>query len=168
VDLEGGFNLFYETYRKRALGLAIALSGDSARGEEIVQDAFVSAFSAWGRICKYDRPDAWLMRVVANRSVSARRRARTESRLIARLAALETRPAVGIDSPSSDSMFIANLVRTLPRRQAQCVALRYVDDQSPGDIATSLGISPSTVRVHLHRALRTVEEAMRRRQSAHE
>jgi RNA polymerase sigma factor (sigma-70 family) len=166
--MESGFNLFYETHRKRALRLAIALCGDSGRGEEVVQDAFVSAFSAWGRISEYDRPDAWLMRVVANRSISVRRRAGTESRLIARLVALEARPAGRIEAGSTDAMLIANLVRTLPRRQAQCIAMRYVDEQSPDDIAASLGISVSTVRVHLHRALRTVEAAMRKRQSAHE
>jgi RNA polymerase sigma-70 factor, ECF subfamily len=166
--MESGFNLFYETQRKRALRVAIALCGDSGRAEEIVQDAFVSAFSAWGRISEYERPDAWLMRVVANRSVSVRRRAGTESRLIARLVALQAGAAAENEAASTDAIFITNVVRTLPRRQAQCIALRYVDDQSPGDIAASLGISPSTVRVHLHRALRTVEEAMRRRQIAHE
>ena len=168
MEMECGLNVFYETHRKRALRLAIALCGDSGRGEEIVQDAFVSAFSAWERISEYERPDAWLMRVVANRSVSLRRRVGTETRLIARLVALEARPAGGTETTATDAMFIANLVRTLPRRQAQCIALSYVDDQSPEEIAESLGISVSTVRVHLHRARRTVEAAMRKRQNTHE
>ena len=86
VYMESSFNLFYEANRSRALRLAIALCGDPSKAEEVMQDAFVSAFSAWRRISSYDRPDAWLMRVVANRSISARRKARNESRLIDRLA----------------------------------------------------------------------------------
>jgi RNA polymerase sigma factor (sigma-70 family) len=168
VEVASSFDLFYETHRKRALRLAIALCGDSAKGEEIVQDAFVSAFAAWARVSEYDRPDAWLMRVVVNRSISVRRRVRTESRLVARLAALEAgRPEVP-HGASADAAFVAQLVQILPKRQAQCLALRYVDEQSADEIAASLGISPSTVRVHLHRALQTIEAAMSRRQSAHE
>ncbi|MDQ1458858.1 MAG: polymerase sigma-70 factor, subfamily [Actinomycetota bacterium] len=168
VEVPSSFDVFYETHRKRALRLAIALCGESARGEEIVQDAFVSAFAAWARISDYDRPDAWLMRVVANRSISVRRRVRTESKLVARLAALEPRLPGVPDAASEDAMFIAQLVCILPKRQAQCLALRYVDEQSSDEIAASLGISASTVRVHLHRALQTIETAMSRRQSAHE
>jgi RNA polymerase sigma-70 factor (ECF subfamily) len=168
VEVASSFDLFYETHRKRALRLAIALCGDSAKGEEIVQDAFVSAFAAWARVSEYDRPDAWLTRVVVNRSISVRRRVRTESRLVARLAALEAgRPEVP-HGASGDAAFVAQLVQILPKRQAQCLALRYVDEQSADEIAASLGISPSTVRVHLHRALQTIEAAMSRRQSAHE
>ncbi len=41
-------------------------------------------------------------------------------------------------------------VRDLPKRQAQCVALRYLEDRSIADIATVLGIAETTVRGYLH------------------
>ena len=43
-------------------------------------------------------------------------------------------------------------VRRLPKRQAQCVALHYLEDRSTAEVAAVLGISEATVRVHLHRA----------------
>jgi RNA polymerase sigma factor (sigma-70 family) len=43
-------------------------------------------------------------------------------------------------------------VRQLPRRQRECVTLRYLEDHSVGEIAATLGIAEPTVRVHLHGA----------------
>ena len=51
-------------------------------------------------------------------------------------------------------------VRRLPRRQAQCVALHYLEDRSVADVAAVLDISPDTVKVHLHRGRRALAEAL--------
>ena len=48
------------------------------------------------------------------------------------------------------------LVRTLPAQQARCIALRYVDDLDVAAIAAVLGCAEPTVRVHLHRAHRSL------------
>ena len=168
VDTDRAFTVFHETHRRRALGLAVALSGDASSGEEIVQEAFVSAFLAWDKVSCYERPEAWLMRVVANRSCSARRRKSTEARLINRLKALADRSPTPSVDPSSDADFVSLLVRNLPKRQAQCVALKYVDGQSAEEIAVSLRISVATVRVHLHRARHTMDAAISRRRLSNE
>ena len=43
-------------------------------------------------------------------------------------------------------------MRALPRRQAQVVALFYVDDRSVADIALVLECAEGTVKAHLHKA----------------
>ena len=40
----------------------------------------------------------------------------------------------------------------LPRRQQVAVTLFYLEDRPVDEVADLLGCSPSTVRVHLHRA----------------
>ena len=42
-------------------------------------------------------------------------------------------------------------VRALPARQAQAIALHYLEDRSVADIAEILECSESTVKVHLHK-----------------
>ncbi len=49
-------------------------------------------------------------------------------------------------------------IRELPRRQAQCVALRYLEDRTVAEVASILGITSSTVRVHMHFAWSTLAE----------
>ena len=42
-------------------------------------------------------------------------------------------------------------VRRLPKRQAQAVALHYLEDASVAEIAAIMGCAENTVKVHLHR-----------------
>lgn len=53
--------------------------------------------------------------------------------------------------PDDDVDRFWRAVRALPARQAQCIALRYLDDLGSASIARVLGCAESTVRVHLHR-----------------
>ena len=51
-------------------------------------------------------------------------------------------------------------VRHLPRRQAQCVALRYVEDRPVAEIAAVLDIAEATVRGYLHEARATLAASL--------
>jgi RNA polymerase sigma factor (sigma-70 family) len=44
-------------------------------------------------------------------------------------------------------------LRSLPRRQRQAIALQYLADLSPADVAAVLHISPGSVKTHVHRGL---------------
>jgi RNA polymerase sigma-70 factor (ECF subfamily) len=68
-----------------------------------------------------------------------------------RARAVEVTPA---PNPPDDEFWDA--VRMLPARQAQCVALLYLEDRSVAEIAEILEIAPGTVRVHLHEARTTL------------
>jgi RNA polymerase sigma factor (sigma-70 family) len=51
-------------------------------------------------------------------------------------------------------------VRALPRRQRECVVLRYFLDCSTAQTADALGVSDGTVKQHLHRALAALGVAL--------
>ena len=51
-------------------------------------------------------------------------------------------------------------VRALPRRQAQAVALRYLDDLPLKGIGEILGCSPGTVKTHLARARKRLGDVL--------
>ena len=51
-------------------------------------------------------------------------------------------------------------MRSLPRRQRDCVALRYFEELSIEHIATTLGVSVNSVKTHLKRALASLERAL--------
>jgi len=142
---------FDELYRRdfRALAaLAYGLSGSRAAAEELAQEAFLAAHRRWDEISRYDDPGAWLRRVVVNQSVSGVRRRIAERRALARLGSQRVLPSV---LPDEDEEVWA-AVRALPQRQAQVVALFYVDDRSVGDIARILECAEGTVKAHLHAA----------------
>ena len=52
---------------------------------------------------------------------------------------------------------------SLPRRQRQAVALRYLGDLSDGEVAVALGISVGSVKTHIHRGLGALRSPPRSR-----
>jgi RNA polymerase sigma-70 factor (ECF subfamily) len=49
---------------------------DRGAAEEIAQEAFVSAFTHWHRISRYDRPELWVRRVAIRMAMRAAQRER--------------------------------------------------------------------------------------------
>jgi RNA polymerase sigma-70 factor (ECF subfamily) len=141
---------FDELYRSdftRVVGLVYALSGSRHAAEELTQDAFLAAHRNWDTVGSYDDPGAWVRRVAVNRAVSRARRRAAEARSLLRLASQRPRP----DHLPEDADAFWRAVRALPVRQAQAIALHYLEDRSVKDIATVLECAEATVRVHLHR-----------------
>lgn len=141
------FEAFYERELKSVIGLAFALSGSRAAAEDLAQDAFLAAHRAWDRIGHYDKPEAWVRRVVANMSVSRFRRKMREAKAIARM---DVPNSVLAPLPAEDEEFW-KAVRALPKRQAQAIALYYLEDLAIADIAEILDCAQGTVKAHLHK-----------------
>jgi RNA polymerase sigma-70 factor (ECF subfamily) len=147
VAVTEDFEAFYKRQYSRAVGLAYALTGRRHLAEEIAQDAFIAGYRRWDRTSRYDSPEAWLRRVIVNRSTSVLRRGMTEVKAIPRLRA-------GMDHITElepEAAGVWDAVRALPRRQAQAIALFYLEDLSLEQIADVLECSPGTVKAHLRR-----------------
>ncbi|TDT15291.1 RNA polymerase sigma-70 factor (ECF subfamily) [Ilumatobacter fluminis] len=135
------------------VALVYVLSGSRWAAEELAQDAFIEAHRKWGVIADYDDPGAWVRRVAVNKARSWGRRRSAEARAYAKHA-VRNRDLPGELPESADQFWSA--VRGLPERQAQIVALHYLDDRPVDDIAAVLGISAGTVKTQLHRARATL------------
>lgn len=157
------FDDFYREHWPAVVGLGWTLSGSRPVGEELAQDAFLDAYRRWDHVGALDRPGAWVRRAVANRAVSHRRHLRVVEAGSGRLAT-EARVRQGRDDDAAgtggidEDFWVA--VRALPERQAQCVALHYLEDRGIDDIAHVLDCRASTVRVHLHRGRRALARSL--------
>ena len=126
------------------------MSGSRAASEDLAQEAFIAAHGNWDKIGTYEKPEAWVRRVVSNLSVSRFRRRTTEMKALTRLAGFRNETSVLPTLPSEAEDFWSH-VRKLPRRQAQVIALHYLEDLRVAEIAEMLECSPNTVKVHLHK-----------------
>lgn len=153
VDLPAvDFISFYQMERARAIGLAYVLSGSTHSAEDIAQDAFVAALSNWTKVSRLEKPEAWLNRVVCNQSVSRFRKSVREAKALLRLQH-STQDYVVM---AEDDVTFWRAVRALPKRQAQAIALYYVNDMSVADIAVVLRCSEGSVKTHLSRGRQAV------------
>lgn len=146
-----GFDEFYLGELPRLVALARGLCG-AAAAEDVAQEAMLVAYRRWHEVGDLERPDLWTRRTCANLAVSQFRRRVVELRAVARLAGRRA-PVAALDDEAED--FWA-AVRSLPHRQAQAAALRFVYELPVADIATVLECTEGTVKQHLSRARRAL------------
>jgi len=147
------FDAFFQAQYRSVTGLAYVLCGDMGRAEDLAQDAFAAAHRSWPSVGGYDDPGAWVRRVAANKATSLRRTRSAEERAMVRYG---TRPALTEADSDVDDAAVWSAVRGLPRRQAQVVALTFLDDLDVGEVARILQCGEATVKTHLHRAKATL------------
>lgn len=153
------FDEFFARELRSLEAIAYGLTGRRALAEELAQEAMLVAFRRWDALVLYDDPAAFARRVVANKSVSAFRRLLAEARALNRVRHRVEPPG---DTLTPHDQALWSAVRALPRRQAQAIALRYIDDLDTAAIAAILDCSEGTVRVTLHRARKALAVALGR------
>jgi RNA polymerase sigma-70 factor (ECF subfamily) len=151
------FEAFYRREYPAVVALAFALCGRRTLAEDMAQEAFIVTHQRWGVVGGYEKPAAYVRRVAANLAVSQRRRLAAEGRAKGRLSvrARINYPDIEVPDPG-----FWRAVRSLPPRQAQVLALHYLEDKPAEEIGTVLGCSASTVRVHLHRGRQALEQRL--------
>ena len=151
------FDVFYQREFRAVVGLAYALSGSRLAAEDLAQDAFMTAHQQWDEVGRYEAPGAWVRRVVSNKSVSLYRRKAAEARALARVAFDRQIPLPELESADADFW---QAVRSLPKRQAQAIALHYLEDRPVAEVAEILGCTASTAKVHLHKGRKNLADRL--------
>jgi RNA polymerase sigma-70 factor (sigma-E family) len=159
ADARDAVVALYATEYAGLVRFAHLVAHDPAVAEDIVQEAFVKLYGAWGRLRDPARAPAYLRSTVVN---LARGRARHHG------VTLRRRPPAAGDAASAeegalrreeaDAVLVA--LRALPTRQRECLVLRHYLDQTESEIATTLGISVGSVRTHVRRGMETLERRL--------
>lgn len=151
----------YRTERPKLVRLAWLLVHDAADAEEIVQDAFVKAHVSMGRrLQDPDKAASYLRSMVLN---GARSRLR-HLRVVERHSPTSAPTAAGADVAALAGVEhdrVVAVLAALPRRQRECLVLRYYLDLSQDEIAASLAISAGSVKTHVHRGLAAMATKLR-------
>jgi len=155
VDAEAEFTAFFRAEYARAVRTVTLVVGDRAVAEEIAQDAFVQLYDHWAKVCRYERPDAWVRRVAIRMATRTARRDRLRQVLEIASAPDQHAPAL----PEVDDAVYA-AVRRLPLGQRTAVVLFYLEDRPVAEVADLMRCSTSTARVHLHKARRRLAELL--------
>jgi RNA polymerase sigma-70 factor (ECF subfamily) len=161
------FDALYRRYLARVYSYAYYELGDHHAAEDATEATFVSALTNLQRFEERARPAdgegastfrVWLFQIARNEVAGERRRYRRRP----------TEPLTG-ETIVSDPLNVEDeavrrdqareawrAVGRLPGERRQAMVLRFVDELSTAEIAGVLGKSEGTVRVLIHRALRSV------------
>lgn len=149
------FRLLVERHRGMARARAARLGADPDEREDIVQEAFLQAFTGLGGLRDPDRFGAWLAGIIRNVSRAMSRR---DSPVLLGDWPELLHPASAGGVPSAEDLDRAEVLRAavagLPAGQRQAVELYYYADLPAGQI----GGSPGAAKASLHKARRQLRE----------
>jgi RNA polymerase sigma-70 factor, ECF subfamily len=142
----------------RAYRAAYLVVHDAAVAEDIAQEAFLAAVRALDRFDRRRPFGPWMHRIAVNRAIDVSRARALRREVDAAAAAPEEAPPDRPSMPFSDELLSA--LRRLGPEQRAIVALRYLFEYTPGEIARALELPRGTVNSRLRRALDRLAELL--------
>ncbi|HOS92126.1 MAG TPA: RNA polymerase sigma factor [Armatimonadota bacterium] len=145
-----------QRHRAMVLRVARAITGSREDGEDVAQEAFVSAYRALGRYDSSRDFDTWLRAITVRHAVSAlraRRRRRPNGAAEVAESGLGggDEPAAAIEGAELRQR-VRRAIGSLPIRQRVAITLFGLDGADLAETARAMGCSVGAVKTHLHRA----------------
>ncbi len=158
MDGDEEFSAFVAARADHLYRQAWLLTGSRSSAEDLVQTALTKAYAAWSRVRRADDPVAYVHGVLMKSFLSDRRRRWTSELPVAQ-------PRVDTGGGGADPadaqverLALVGALDGLSRTDRAVVVLRYWDDRSVAETATTLGLSEAAVKNRSLRALRRLAD----------
>ena len=151
---EEAIERLFRAHWPRTYRAAQMIARDAAAAEDITQEAFLNAIR---RLDSFDRRrpfGPWLQRIAVNRAIDW-----TRARALRREQASEAIERLSVDQPQASgepdarAERLSDALGELSAEHRAVVAMRYLLELTPGEIASQLGLPRGTVNSRLRRAL---------------
>ncbi len=149
-DREAQFSI-YKLYYKSMYNTGLRIVGDTGDAEDIMQEAFLSAFSKIGTYEGKVSFGAWLKKIVINRSLDCLKKRKVKFEEIDERIA-EEREDQNEELPETDVEKIRKAIMKLPEGYRVVFSLYYLEGYDHDEIAEILKISGGSSRSQLLRA----------------
>ena len=154
------FDAFVGECSVSLLRTAYLVTGDAGHAEDLVQDCMFKVARRWARVSSMDSPRAYARRILMNQALDdSKRRYRHRAELAAMSPGEPPAPArgrsvtSGAGATTEDRLELIRALGSLPPRQRAVLVLRYFDDLTESEVASTLGCSIGTVKSTASRAL---------------
>ncbi|MDO5067001.1 MAG: sigma-70 family RNA polymerase sigma factor [Propionibacteriaceae bacterium] len=151
------FGILVRRYGPMMRAAARRILGSSSEVDDVVQDAFITA---WDKLDQLDDPrrvKAWLMRITTHRAIDRVRAQRhSDDADEAELAAAESSSPPQVTQAKATVAALRAALTQLPEAQRRCWILREAEHMSYREIAEALELPESTVRGLLARARKNI------------
>jgi len=169
------FERIVDDYQRRLYGFALRMTGNREDAEEIVQDAFVRAYRALGKMSPEQRAELrlqpWLYTITLN---VTRNRLRSKKPTNVALDAVADPDALlrgtttheeplrpeKIVEQNADMALVEKALLQLPMHLRAAATLRFIEGRSHPEIAEILDQPICTVKSHVHRAVRILRRIL--------
>ena len=150
----------YHLYAKAMFNICYRIVNDHDDAEDVLQDAFVSAFKGLGSYHGEATFGAWLKRIVINKSINFLNKKRIE------VVTLEEGPEDYVEEENTivDHLTVNRVkeaIGRLPDGYRVVFSLYLLEGYDHGEIAQVLGITESTSKSQYNRAKKKIKELLK-------
>lgn len=163
----GAFRIIIKTYNQRLYRIARGILRNDAEAEDVVQEAYVRAFTSLAAFRGDASLATWLSRIVINEALGRlRKRRRTVAMPESPEAQVIRFPLNPSDDPErtmAQRQILALVERatdSLPDIYRMVFVARVIEGLSMEETADLLGVRPETVKTRLHRARSLLRKAL--------
>jgi RNA polymerase sigma-70 factor (ECF subfamily) len=164
------FEIVMRRYNQRLYRAALAILGNEAEAEDVLQDAYVRAYQHLHQFQGRAQFSTWLTRIAVNEALArARRQHRAVSldeplspggdTLMSSFAAEGPNPEQQA-SQAELGRVLETAIMAVPEKYRAVLMLRDVENMSTAETASVLGLSEENVKVRLHRARALVRKEL--------
>lgn len=148
------FEAVYDRYADMLYRLALSHTQNREDAEDVVQEVFTKYLDAVGKIKDTEHERAWLIRVTVNACHDLQRKKKYRLHVpldeIQEVAAEEAEPLPDVFS----------MVAVLPEKYKTVIVLHYLEGYSVEEIASTIRISNSAVKMRLSRGRELLKKHM--------
>jgi len=166
---EDAYREVLERYSDPLYHYLYSITGDTQQSQDILGDTFLRMVEKIDTYTYYGAPfKAWLYRIAHNLAINAVKHNRFTVGVadLDRVARPVTDPAIRVAAQIEEEELRVALRAALPELtedQQQVLVLRFVEGQSPAEVAATLGKTENAVKQLQFRAVRSLERLMRER-----
>ena len=152
------FTWWAEGRQLALLRLAVLVSNDHHRAEDLVQEALTQVALRW-RTLRDGYPDAYARQVIVRGNISWWRRHRREVVTDHRDQMASASGTTDDEDRADRRLALARALAELTDKQRAVLVLRFYEDLSERETAQTLGVSVGTVKSQTHHALSRLRES---------
>jgi RNA polymerase sigma-70 factor, ECF subfamily len=170
---ESAARVLMQRYNRRLYRVARAVVRDDSEAEDVLQEAYLRAFSALADFRWEASLSTWLTRIVLNEALQ-RLRQRTDVPVPDIKENVDRQGAEVIPFPASQStidperamaqgqlcQLVERAIDALPSEFRTILIARVIEGMSVEETAAAFDLQPETVKTRLHRARRLLKEAL--------
>ena len=158
---EQAFSTLMNKYQKQVHALAWQKTGDYHIAQEIMQDAFLTAYQKLSTLANPNRFAGWLYVITNRKCIAWHRNKKPQPQSLEETALVELEEAYYSDYMTKQREdaahqkrreMVQKLLNTLQESERTVVNLYYIAEMECEEIGKFLGVSTNTVRSRLHRA----------------
>lgn len=158
------FRQVYEVCFPMLLKVVYHITGNMDLSEEICQETFIRYYDKAMTFPSGDDAKYWLIRVAKNLAINQVKRKKREMGMVERLKRFssrsQTRDGSAVLMESETRREVQDAIRALPEKLKVVIVLKEYTDMDYKQIAGTLHISESNVKVRVYRARKMLEQTL--------